>query len=123
MMPKWLQGMVAPTLLLWFYAIASGVASGMTRAGDLPKGANIASRAAFSLILALWVITDAQKRRRSVCYDYDSFVFFAWPVVVPIYLFRTRGLRAFLTVFCFAGICVAGWITAALVILIREFVL
>jgi hypothetical protein len=36
--------------------------------------------------------------------------FFAWPVVVPVYLFQTRGLRAFITLLWFAGI----WIGAAL---------
>jgi len=36
-------------------------------------------------------------------YDFGSFVFFLWPVIAPIYLFQTRGLRGFGTIaLCFA---------------------
>ncbi len=28
-------------------------------------------------------------------YDFDSFIFFLWPLAAPVYLFRTRGWRAF----------------------------
>jgi len=45
--------------------------------------------------IALWVLADARRRGRSLHYDAGSFIFFAWPVLAPIYLFSTRGLRAF----------------------------
>ena len=51
----------------------------------------------FPFSMALWVLADARQRRRSLPYDFDTFLFFAWPVIVPIYLFRTRGWRAFAT--------------------------
>ena len=47
--------------------------------------------------MALWVLADARQHQRSLPYDFGSFVFFAWPLVVPIYLFSTRGWRAFAT--------------------------
>ena len=121
-MPKWLQGMFAPTLLLWLYAFAFGVASAMRPDGVLPPKAEYVARAALALIVSSWVIADAQKRERRVCYDYDSIVFFAWPVVVPIYLFRTRGLWAFLTLLCFAGIWSVAMLAGGVVFIIREFV-
>ena len=121
-MPKWLHGMIAPTLLLWLYALAFGIASA-TASDDrgLPKQADLASSVALSLVIALWVIRDAQKRGRHLCYDYDSFVYFAWPIVAPVYLFQTRGARAFLTLLCFAGICLIAMFPSAVVFLIREF--
>ena len=114
--------MIAPTLLLWLYALAFGIASA-TASDDrgLPKQADLASSVALSLVIALWVIRDAQKRGRHVCYDYDSFVYFAWPIVAPVYLFQTRGARAFLTLLCFAGICLIAMFPSAVVFLIREF--
>ena len=121
-MPKWLQGMFAPTLMLWLYALAFGVASAMRPDGSLPASAEYVARASLALIISSWVISDAQKRQRRVCYGYDSFVFFAWPIVVPVYLFRTRGLRAFLTLLCFAGIWLVAMLAAAIVFIIREFV-
>jgi len=65
----------------------------------------------FASSLALWVLADARQRRRSLPYDFDAFVFFAWPFIVPIYLFQTRGWRAiatigwFLLLFLSATIC------------------
>jgi hypothetical protein len=119
-MPKWLKGIVAPTLMLWLYAIAVGIASGLFLGrGPLPTLADFASRVALSLVISSWVVADAQKRRRGLCYDYDSFVYFAWPIVVPIYLFQTRGVRAFLTLLCFAGISLVAALVALAVSFLR----
>jgi len=121
-MPQWLKGVFAPTMMLWLYAIAFAVASIAAPDGRLPWTADYVSRLALSLILASWVIADAQKRQTQLCYDYGGFVFFAWPVVVPLYLFRTRGLRGFLTLLCFAGIWLVDMLVALVVFIIREFV-
>ena len=45
--------------------------------------------------IALWVHRDAHGRRRSLPYDFAGFVFLFWPILGPVYLFRTRGVRAF----------------------------
>src|SRR5688572_16239471 len=112
-MPNWLQGMVAPTLTLWFYAVAHGVATAVSPySPELEMRADAVSRVALGLVIALWVVADARKRGRQLCYDYDSFAYFAWPILVPFYLFQTRGWRAFLTLLCFAGICFVGLLAA-----------
>jgi hypothetical protein len=111
---------VRPTLMLWLYALTSGIASAMSSDGKFPGSADYVARAALALIMASWVNADAQKRQRRLCYDYDSFVFFAWPIVVPVYLFRTRGSRAFLTLLWFAGICLIAMLAAAVVFMIRD---
>ena len=102
-MPKWLQGMFLPTLMLWLYVIAFVVISAMHSSGSVPKSAELLARATLALILAQWVTADARMRQQHLCYDYDSFAFFAWPIVLPVYLFRTRGLRAFLTLLALLG--------------------
>jgi hypothetical protein len=121
-MPKWLQGTFVPTMMLWLYALTVGVASAICPSGTLPTGADYVARVALAFIIASWVIADARTRRRPLCYDYGSFVFFAWPIVVPVYLFRTRGLRAFLTLLCFAGVWVMAMLFAAVVWIIRELI-
>jgi hypothetical protein len=45
--------------------------------------------------IALWIHGDARRRQRSLAYDFAGFVYLFWPVLAPVYLFRTRGLRAF----------------------------
>lgn len=82
----------------------------------------MASTVALPLIMAAWVTADAHRRGRRLCYDYDSFVFFAWPVVVPVYLFQTRGVGAFITLACFAGVWLAAMLAALLLYFVREFV-
>ncbi len=119
-MPKWLQGMVAPTALLWLCAIAHGVASAVSP-GGMPKQAGLASSVAVPLVVALWVVADARKRGCRLCYDYDSFVYFAWLIVVPVYLIQTRGVRALLTLVWFGGMWLAAMIIAGVAHLIREF--
>ena len=45
--------------------------------------------------IALWTLADARRRGQSLHFDSGSFIYFAWPVLVPLYLFSTRGWRAF----------------------------
>jgi len=52
----------------------------------------------FGFILALWVGVDRQIRGFNVPFEFDGFVFFIWPFLVPYYLYRTRGGRGILIV-------------------------
>jgi len=122
-MLKWLQGMVAPTVALWLCVVAFGIVSAVSSDGaGLPMRAELAADLAFPLVMATWVMADARRRGLSLSYDYDTFVFLAWPLVVPAYLFQTRGTRAFLTLLCFAGICVFAVLAASVVFIIKQFV-
>jgi len=55
----------------------------------------------FRLVLAWWVRIDRRIRGLSVPFEFDAFVFFVWPFIVPYYLYRTRGMRG---LFLAAGI-------------------
>ena len=110
-MTKLLQRISVTTVMLWICVAAIGAVGGAGPGNEMfSKRADLVSRVAFPFVIASWVLADARKRGRCLCYDYEAFVFFAWPVVVPVYLFQTRGLRAFITLLCFGGI----WIGAAL---------
>jgi hypothetical protein len=113
--------MAAPTLTIWLYFIALGMASGMSPGNQLPKRADLAASVGLAFVISYWVISDARKRGYRLCYDYDSFVYFAWPLVVPIYLFRTRGIRAFLTLLCFGGVCLTAAAIGFVMMPVRGF--
>ena len=51
----------------------------------------------FPTILGTWIISDALKKQHPVCYDLGAFLFFAWPLLAPLYLFKTRGWKALVT--------------------------
>jgi|RhiMetdeSRZDD1v2_1073273.scaffolds.fasta_scaffold239879_3 hypothetical protein len=70
------------------------------------------------LLFVWWVKADSRQTRYWPCYDFDTFLFFGWPVLLPYYLFRTRGLRGFYLVFAFLGLWSAPALAAALVYLV-----
>lgn len=45
----------------------------------------------FQLLFAWWVYFDRRKHLISLPFEFEAFVFFAWPIVMPYYLFATRG--------------------------------
>ena len=47
----------------------------------------------FQTLLAVWVRMDRRHRNVSLPFEFDTFVFFGWPVALPYYLYRTRGRR------------------------------
>jgi hypothetical protein len=61
--------------------------------GGAPAIAALVASYLFNASIALWVSADAMRRRPTVPYDFDSLVFFTWPVTAPVYLLRTRGAR------------------------------
>jgi uncharacterized protein involved in response to NO len=61
--------------------------------GGPPAIAALVASYLFNASIALWVSADVARRGASVPYDFDSFVFFTWPITAPAYLLRTRGTR------------------------------
>lgn len=57
----------------------------------------------FSLFLTWWVYLDRRKRRYSAAFEFEAFVFFAWIVVVPVYLIQTRRWRGVPLIGCLYG--------------------
>jgi hypothetical protein len=47
----------------------------------------------FALFLVRWVAVDRRSHHFRAAYEFDAFIFFAWFVVMPYYLFKTRGPR------------------------------
>jgi hypothetical protein len=104
------------TWFFWVFCFCFGFV-----AGRLPGGARMPwqTMAAFSLVFALliavWVIADAKRRQRTLSYGFSALTFLIWPVFAPLYLFQTRGIRAFLSLFGFA---ICYYICAAIGVLV-----
>ena len=102
------QGVAGPTAALWLYIFVYAAVSAVgSIRGEIPKLADVASSVALPLLISAWVVADAHKHGRRLVYDYDSFVFFCWPLIVPAYLFQTRGWRAIVTLLWFASLWIA----------------
>ncbi|MDB6072797.1 MAG: hypothetical protein JWO89_437 [Verrucomicrobiaceae bacterium] len=83
-----------------------GLGAPMGRAGAAAALATLF----FPSCMAMWVFADARRRQQPLPFDFGTFIYFLWPVVVPAYLFRTRGLRAFAAI----GWFLLLWFTAVL---------
>jgi hypothetical protein len=82
---------------------------------DAPETTQLLWRFEFNLILTLWVRADRQFRGFRVPFEFDAFVFFGWLVVVPYYLYRSRGGRGLLLGAGIWGLYVLPSVTAQLV--------
>lgn len=70
---------------------------------------------AFSLLLTGWVRVDRRTHSFSAPFEFDAFVYFAWPIFVPYYLFRTRGWKGLIFGVGICGLSVAPMIVAVIV--------
>ena len=90
------------TWLFWVYSICYGFLIGReTDAAPIPPRVEIVFGLLFGFLLATWVAADARRKKQSMGYGFPSLVFVLWPIFAPIYLFQTRGVRAFLSIFLF----------------------
>ncbi len=47
-------------------------------------------------MFAWWSLDDAKKRKFHRPYEFGAFIFFAWPIVLPVYLVASRGWKGIL---------------------------
>jgi hypothetical protein len=71
------------------------------------------------LFVALWVYLDRQGRHLNLPYEFEAFVFFAWPIVLPYYLVKSRGARGLLLAALFFALLVLPSVIAESVRLLR----
>src|ERR1017187_9909782 len=81
--------------------------------GGGPGIATLISIYIFHASIAMWILSDAQRRGHPLPYDYASLVFIFGFVFVPLYLFSSRGLRGLIPVGV-AFLLLLGGILAAL---------
>ena len=89
--------------------------------GGLPAVSALLATYLLPSSIALWLQADARARGRSIPYDFDALIFFLWPFVAPVYLFRTRGWDAFGPIAIFVGLAVAAFLFALLLGYPRSF--
>lgn len=104
--------MIALIALTVIYTIGSSLF--VTHGLNVPESMEVLSTFAFRLILAWWVREDRQARGYRVPYEFEAFVFFAWPFVLPYYLYRTRRGWGLVVFAGFLAIVVAPSVVAAL---------
>jgi hypothetical protein len=80
-----------------------------------PKSTALLWSLAFPMLLAIWVRMDRRSRNLNVPFEFDAFVFFAWPVALPYYLYRIRGKRGLLIVAAVYALYISPMVLFAIV--------
>src|ERR1043165_2071545 len=93
---------------------ASYMYENLASRNGLPAIAELVVQVLLSSSISLWILADARQRGRPMPYDAGTFLYFAWPVLAPVYLFKTRGWRAFVVLGWFVLLLVAALIFSQL---------
>ena len=56
----------------------------------------------------MWLAQDNKKFRIGWVFDMGMFLYVAWPLVMPIYLFKTRGMKAYKPIAAIVGVYIVG---------------
>jgi hypothetical protein len=105
-----------PLILLTFiYSVGLSVLA--SRGVGTPAGANLLWRVIFALLMVRWVEVDRRTRRFHPPYEFGAFVFFAWKVVVPYYLIKTRGARGLIGTLGFWALAITPELISRIILL------
>ena len=86
---------------------------------SLPTGSDKLSVVFQQLLVATWVHFDRQGRDLGLPFEFEAFVFFAWPIALPYYLVKSRGSRGLLLFAVFLVLLVVPPVVAEVVRLLR----
>jgi hypothetical protein len=82
-------------VVLVLLAAAIG-AFAIARGSEISRRAGYLWHVAFSYVVALAVEADRKSRHLSAPFEFAAFVFVAWPLIVPYYLYQIKGWRGIL---------------------------
>ncbi|HUL17499.1 MAG TPA: hypothetical protein VLV88_15990 [Terriglobales bacterium] len=77
-----------------------------SRGEPAPGASAILWKYTFALFVIRWVGLDRRLYDLKTPFEFNAFLFFAWMIVLPYYLYKTRGLRGLLNTLGF-------WLLAA----------
>ncbi len=103
---------LSPTVLLYTFVVITQFAYGIYFGQQTyaPGAYTLLHWAAQLWIIGWWLRTDSRKRGVVWVYDLGFFLCIAWPIVMPYYLVKTRGVKGIFVVLGFVGAYVGATI-------------
>jgi hypothetical protein len=119
-MNRFLSFIASPAGLLYLFVLVTQFIFGLygARGVDPPGSYRLLYALAFLWLFGWWLQQDSRQHRFKWVYDLGLFLYIAWPVIIPYYLFKTRGVKAFLTILTFLAVYVGTYIMGMMVYLI-----
>ena len=100
----------APTVFLYVYVIVTQVVGGLYEAAEVEPHPALVLIGPFGFFwaLACWFQRDIYSRGLRWAIDLGFFLYIGWLVLLPYYLFKTRGPRAALVILTFVLVYVSS---------------
>jgi hypothetical protein len=114
-MTKLLSRMTSPAALLYIFVTINQVIAGIYLARDIepPSAFTFLYPLGLLWLIGWWLQTDSRKYGVAWVFDMGLFLYIAWPLIMPYYLFRTRGLKGFLPILAFIGTYLGAYVMGA----------
>jgi hypothetical protein len=112
-MSRLLSHITTPTALLYIFLVVTHIIAGIYLSSDieLPPAYTFLYPLALLWIIGWWLEKDSRKHGVEWVFDMGLFLYMAWPFIMPFYLFKTRGVKAFLTIIAFVAIYFGAYAT------------
>ncbi|HEX9959830.1 MAG TPA: hypothetical protein VGB00_02790 [Pyrinomonadaceae bacterium] len=107
----------APVIALCVFVLFSQITTVVYFAYDsaMPDAFEVWYALGFWGILCWWFREDSKKFGVSWMLDIGFFLYVAWIFIIPYHLFKTRGVKAFVTILLFTGIFAAAYLLSLIV--------
>ena len=69
----------------------------------------------FYWLMGYWFVTDCRAYKISWGLDSGMFLYILWPLVIPVHLFKTRGIKGVIPVFILLGVYLGAYLVGLLV--------
>ncbi len=108
-----------PTLLLCVFLLVAQIANGLysVRGVEPSLAFELISIIGFVWLINWWLKEDSKRHRVKLVYDIGFFLYLAWMFIIPYHLFKTRKLKAFITILSFIGIFLGTYLVGIIVYL------
>lgn len=119
-MSKRTKRLAPTTKVLFLFVFLTQFLATMYAAWQLetPATFEILYAIAFLWLVWWWLVTDCKTTRVTWPIDLGMFLGIGWFLILPYYLFKTRGVKAMIGIASFIGILIAGWLSAAIIIVV-----
>lgn len=109
-------------VLIFVFAALTQVERGVcyARQLEMPGSSGHIQYAGLYFLMAYWLYRDDQEKWMWRVWDMGFFLWIAWPVIIPYYLIKTRGIKRasliflFLAITCFAVFEIAASVCRAM---------
>src|SRR5919112_4206686 len=104
-MRRFLSQLTAPTIVLYVFLFITQFTNGIYDASGVepPPAYHVLYPLGLLWAVGWWLMRDSRKRGVKWVFDMGLFLYLAWPIIMPYYLFKTRGVKGFLTIFIFVA--------------------